>query len=162
MNQRRKSNAAAAVAVLVLTVLGASCAPPSGLPTRQVKLDDFCTLEARVVQQGGSSYVAARKFGVDWVDGTITGGQSQGCRTWILTGIDATTTEGTNACTFWVPDGMPNSPGPGCTGFAPDWYQAAQPGDLIVATVHVCKTAMPPYGYDCTSNPFPGGIVVYP
>ena len=112
-----------------------------GLPTRQVKLDNFCTLEVRILQEGGSSYVAARKFGIDWVDASITGGQSEGCRTRRSDRISATTDQGTKGCTFWVPDGMFNTPGPGCTGFAPDWYQAAQPGEL---SRRRCTRARPP------------------
>src|SRR6516162_9284075 len=103
------------VLVALMALMTVSCAPPSGQPTRKFKLDNFCTLEVRNVQGSGSAYVAARKAGIEWVDGTITGGPPEGCEAWVLTEIDAHTTQGTNRCIFWVPDGVPGpSPGPGC------------------------------------------------
>lgn len=142
--RQRVIRSATAVIGVVAVIAISGCTPPSGLPTRQYAIDDYCTLEVRIVQDGTKSYVAARTFGLWWVDGEILGGPNQGCGAWRLYVIDARATEGTNYCGFYSE--YPSPPGPGCTRYEPGWYQAAVPGSLTGAQVRLCRQDTQ-YGY---------------
>ncbi len=145
MSQRQRAIRAATVVIGAVAVLAMSgCTPPSGLPTRQYAIDDFCTLEVRIVQDGTTSYVAARSFGLWWVDGGILGGPNQGCGAWRLVSIEAEATEGSNYCSFYSE--YPSPLRPGCSRYEPGWYQAAAPGSLIGAEVRLCRQDTQ-YGY---------------